>query len=775
VAEKGSFGGIVLILAAVGVLALAGGAYGVFVVVVLIASVLAWAKYSSAGAAKSGPAARLGPTKQRAPSFNLTVAIRGPGHVPGRVTSTNGDDYWQPLTLNGQPTGGWIYTGRGLAAVGGDGLEPALVDPSLPVDRSIQDCTVRRLDYWPSYAGASPEARGAYAHWLSTGRRDPTADLGYVFLYFYGLERRALHDALSSPAAQAELPAIEAEVERLLGIYTSSGSFQSYAGSLLDTLNASSDATRRYEQAPPPLRRGRDLTFEHRIALAQCAADGAPLPAEWAYSWFGGDPTTYLRTPARRCPEEFRRLFLLRYREVFGEGLLLPRTRTRLKLDRRPASPTFGFTYAGHTKTLDLPDVSVLTGPVRKLQKVAESCYARLDSYSRFIRNHTDLAHTLDALVELPVELWPTAQRASVEKARERVGRSDGSLAVAFEELASWFPGFDFTNRQKLRSLCRVLGEAGLGMEPDVRFGGSVPGAGTTVVLFADDPGTATTEPSASYSAAALTLQLGAAVAVADGVSSDSEKGLLTRQLGAQLQLSESESRRLHARLRLLLIVPPKLTGLKSRLDSLQPAQREAIGAFLALVALADGVVTPDEVSTLEKAFRLLGLDPRSVYSNLHVAATEPVAVRAELPAVGHPIPRPRPDQKGAAFQLDPSRVAALQADSERVATILGSIFASDVVEPESAPEPVDADEAEVGKTVLMGLGTEHSSFVRTLLTRARWTRAELEEIADEQGLMLDGALEQVNDAALNTYNRLLLEGTDPVDIDQEVVREVMQ
>ena len=692
--------------------------------------------------------------------------------------STTGDKFWQPLTLDGQVRGGGIYVGTGLEAVSGNGLEPALVDPGLPVVRSVRDCSVRLLGYWPSYESASPEARGAYAHWLTTGRQNPTADLGYVFLYFYGLERRALHDALTSPAARAELPAIVAEVERLLGIYTSSGSFQNYAGSLLDTLKARSDATRRYEQSPPPLRRGRDLTFEHRLALAQCAADGAPLPAEWAYTWFGGDPTTYQRTPARRCPGEFRLLFLLRYREEFGDGLVLPRTQTRLKLERRPASPTFGANYAGHTRTLDLPDVSVLTGPVQKLQKVAESCFARLDSYSRFLRSHKERANTFDALVELPLALWPAALRARVDDARALVERSGGILALPFEELSSWFPGFGVINTQKLRSLCRVLGEAGLGMEPDARFGGSTPSAGatasaggspsagSTAVLFADDAPTAAAEPGAGYSAAALMLQLGAAVAVADGESSAIEQGLLTRQLEEHLHLNESERRRLHARLRLLLIAPPKLRGLKSRVNTLDAAQRNAVGEFLALVAWADGSVSPVEVGALEKAFRLLGLDPQSVYSKMHIAATEPAA------APGRRIRRP-PSSTGT--RLDLGKVAALQADSARVATILGLIFAPEISPAEPDAAPADADDARTEDAPLMGLGPDHSAFVQTLLTRARWTRAELEEMAGERGLMLDGVLEQVNDAALERYDTLLLEGVDPVDVNQEVVQEILR
>jgi uncharacterized tellurite resistance protein B-like protein len=766
----------VLILAFAGAIALVLNAYGFLLVVLIVAGILGLISHSSSVATKTRPARRAQPSETAGPSLQFTVSIRGPGHVSEQPTSTNGDAYWKGLALKDTDLGGWIYTGKGLAAVSGYGIEPALVDSGLPVDLSVRECSVRRLSYWPSYAGASPQARGAYVHWLSTGRQDPAADLGYVFLYFYGLERRALHDALASETARAELPAIRAEVERLLGIYTSSGSFQGYAGSLLDILNSKHVAIRRYEQAPPPLRRGRDLTFEHRLALAECSADGKPLPAEWAYAWFVADATTSLRTSAARCPDEFRRLFLLRYREVFGDGMILPQNQTRLKLHHRPASPTFGYSFAGQATTLDLPDVAVLTGPVKKLQALAESCYVRLDSYSRFVRSHGDLANTFDALVELPLELWPAALREPVDDARALVERSGRTLALPFEELRSWFPGWQLINSHKLRSLCRVLAEAGLGMEPDVRFGGSVPSTGSTVVLFADDAPTAAAEPSARYSAAALTLQLGAAVAVADGESSDIEKSLLTRQLGEQLQLNESERRRLQARLRLLLIVPPKLTGLKSQVGALDAAHRDAIGEFLALVALADGVVTPSEVSALEKAFRLLRLDPQSVYSKVHVAATEPVAVRPAIPeAAGHPILGRPAAGRGAALRLDPSKVAALRADSERVSAILGSIFAPEVIESEPVVASVAPDTSEPKETLLMGLGAEHSAFVRTLLTRARWTRAELEELAGDRGFMLDGTLEQVNDAAIAKYDKLLLEGVDPVDVNQEVTREIVQ
>ena len=100
--------------------------------------------------------------------------------------STNGDEYWKPSETPDKILGQWIYLGSGLPSVRGNSIEPSLIDLALPFDQSVADCSVDRLGYWPSYSEASPMARAAYLYWLRTGRKDPEADLGYVFLYFYG-------------------------------------------------------------------------------------------------------------------------------------------------------------------------------------------------------------------------------------------------------------------------------------------------------------------------------------------------------------------------------------------------------------------------------------------------------------------------------------------------------------------------------------------------------------------------------------------------------------
>ncbi len=84
-------------------------------------------------------------------------------------------------------------------------------------------------DSFPDYGKPSPGRRGAYLSWLSKGRSDPSADIAYVFLFFYGLERRLLIDGQRgwSPRRKGE---IVRELLRLLPIYGENRGFRGIAG-----------------------------------------------------------------------------------------------------------------------------------------------------------------------------------------------------------------------------------------------------------------------------------------------------------------------------------------------------------------------------------------------------------------------------------------------------------------------------------------------------------------------------------------------------------------
>lgn len=666
------------------------------------------------------------------------------------------------VTIRGRAVGGMLYVGEDLAALSGYSVEPALINPNLSAVTQVQDLSERRMGYWPSYNGISPEARGAYLQWLSAGRKDPNADIGLVFLYFYGLERRVLADTLSVPVPAAEIAAISAEVQRLLGIYSNS-SFRHYANNFLGVLEAKNLPGGLYRSSPPS---GPGFFLRHKVGLAQCAQDGVPLPADWAIAWLEGDTNSgSLPTPARRCPSEFRRLFVIRYAQAYGEGLILPKNKTRLRFDYHAASASFHGWKHSLGIEFDLPDVTVLSSPLKKLRVIAEECCVELSGYSRRLAKPGIDRDSLECIADLPYSLWPDKYRGPVEKIRAMVATSGQPLAVPFESVLKWIPPHTTLGKSLWRSFVARLGEAGIGIEPDPASGGQVPKGETRVAFFPSTPRERTDEISARYRAAAMTLQLAVAVASADGETHEIDRTALIGRLEEWLPLTAIEKARLNAHLRRIMADRPKITGFKSQIEAMNKSAREVVGKFVVSVAQTDGSITKAEHKMLERIFKLLNLDTAALSA---ITPEEPrTVVVAGKTDSDHPIRSPAP-----AFVLDANRISQLQAETERVAALLTGIFSEEERESPTPSVQLENPEHEGDAPGLWGLDAMHSGLAAKLLERAHWTRTELEELAEDRQIMLDGALETINEACLDATGQSLLDGNDPVEVNRELVRE---
>ncbi|VCU72413.1 Tellurite resistance protein TerB [Pigmentiphaga humi] len=655
--------------------------------------------------------------------------------------------------------GGLIYVGTSLPTPSG-GNDPCLIDPSKSV-ASNGDYTERRMGYWPSYSEISSSARRAYLNWLAGGRQDPEADVGYVFIFFYGLERRAILDASKDDAAKADWPVIAAELRRLLDIYgDKSGSFRSYAGSLLDWVSLAEHPEKAYLKPIPSFPKTYELPLYIRVALGQAAVDGVPVPAQLALAWAKLDPTNYLRTPATRCPEEFDKLFVSKYHEIFEQGLALPRNKTKIKLVHRPASAGFrGYTDLtlsfGNT-----PDVTVLTAPINKLRQVVEAATKELEPFSRYVGRNPDGRHALEGLLQLPATLWPEGAQKALHDLKARMG--EGMIAMSFQELLGSLDAKTTLTRDRTLALARALESLNIGIEPDVLGGAKLPKPDEKVVLFAVPPGEAASRSTPSYQAAVLTLDLASAVAAADGEFSVQEMAHLRAQVQSWAHLTPNHVRRLLAHLRLLMTTPVSLTALRKKLEPLDAASKETIAAFMATVAQSDGDVSPTEVKMLEKVYKALGVEPKKVFSDVHAVAAGAKSTATTVAKV---------EETG--FKLDPARIAALQKDTEAVSALLSGIF-----KEENSPEPVLVEPEPEGDTEatspgLLGLDEAHSALARLLLSRPEWTKDELGDAAADLDLMVDGAIEALNEAAFDLHDIPFTEGEDVVTVNPELLEKL--
>ena len=695
----------------------------------------------------------------------------------GRETkSTSANECWIPPGRDANVAGytirgGMVYVGSGLASINGLRVEPALIDPSLAVRRMNPDRAGASMPYWPSYSSISSEARAAYLEWLSAGRRDPNACIGYVFLFFYGLERRALVDAPASAAAKDDIAPIKKEIEQLLQVYGSNNSFRRYATQLLDVLSTLGTADGLVE--PPVERSGYDLPLATRVGIGRLITAGQAIPANWAWSWYVTHPETGSRTRTlmRRCAREFADLFRVRYEREYDGGLRLKPNQSKLKMAITPASASFGGRI---DLSMDLPDIAALTAPYSKIRRTAESCATDLDAYSRWIGRNNAAPKTVAAVALLPPELATTHDSEEATRLWQWVRTTVGSEAVAVcrtDDLLQHCTSFGVGKLAKSEAvlLAQLLEKGGYGIEPDVRFGGAPLAPGGTAVLFRLAAG-ASPVASPEYAAATVLLHLAVAISAADGTISQAEEEHLEEHVERSLISSDAERIRLRAHLAWLMQSPPTLTGLRKRLDPLDQRQRTAIADFIVGVAGADGQISPDEIKTLGKIYPMLGLAADDVYSHVHamaagVSATEPgqpVTVISAMPSSGFTVPA-RPGGSSA-VQLDMTAVKSKLAESAQISAILDDIFADD----EPAPiQPIV--EARDGK-----LPSAYATLLSRLTDRPEWSRAEFDELVAEVRLMPEGAIDTLNEAAFEHIGGPVLEGDDPIEIDVAAAKELL-
>ena len=653
--------------------------------------------------------------------------------------------------------GGLFYTGAKLPTKYG-GNDPSLVNGVLAV-APTGSYRVLNAGYRQSYAELSPTERRGYLTWLASDRTDPDCSLSYVHLFFYGIERRVLLDAAVDSGSKRDWPVIKSALRQLDKVHgTTYSSLRISVNSLLDWMELDSAPEKLYLRPLPSFERSIDVPFTIRLALGQCSVDRAPIPGPLALAWARLNPAISIRTAATRCEIEFDRLFLERYRELFGPGLILTKNKTKLKFARQTTSPgLYGTTPV--TKSFgDIPDVTAQRAPLNTLASIVNQCAQELGAFSRLIGKTPEARDTLDGLLLLPPSIWPESPRIVLAKLYADTG--EATITLPLSDVLDRLGGLSGAlGREKVRDLARALESAHIGIEPNVLEGARTPGTDDHVVLFAMLPDQTHQADTDAYQTALLTLQLASTVAQSDGAFSTEELAHLTGEIDAWSHLSAADHRRLRAHLLLLSVAPINLASLKKKLDPLGQNTKEAIATAMANLAQVDGMVSPEEVRFLEKVYKTLGVEPKRVFSDVHA----PTARRASA----------APDATG--FRLDPERIATLQRETAKVSALLANIFAEELPDPVAPPPGLTVIEEEPAETGLLGLDDAHSALLRLMLSRPSWTRAELQDAASDLELMLDGALEQINDASFDAYDLPCSEGDDPLEINPEFIEKIEQ
>jgi len=684
--------------------------------------------------------------------------------------------------------GGLFYLGGYLCGVTGR-TDPALVNPALPVVSNGRVSAADDLGPVPAYHLLSPVARGAYLGWQAGGRRTDVP-AGLVLLFCFGLERRVLHDAGRYPAVRDELPAIAAEVRRLRERY---GRDTPELSDRLDKVLELVSVLAAPRHAPAATPADRTAPVALRVALARFAASATPVPAAWAGLWARQHPLLTPRGVQTQCPDEFDRLFTLRYRETLGSGLVPSGDAPGLRIRYEPANPELDPTLVCRE---DLPDVLGEVRAGQALGALIDGIAAALDPYRRMVARFPQSRGSLAATRLLPVDLLDGdrgrfgALRVWTEARLD--GRSlavvDGAEFAAFWSTAS--PGR--MARDEAAAFAEVLTLLGVGVEPDIRYGAPALGPGAVVLFRSGAPvwqrparAGAVAEadrPAPGFAAAATIVRCAAAVVAAAGPVAP-HGAVWARALGAVADLAVacripvSQRSRLAARLGWLLATGVDVARLPRQVTRLTTAEREIAGGWLISIAAAVAPgFPPATVAALSRVYRILGLEIDALYHRLHAfsvagaagpravdGADEPVVVRTADPRRdGFTLPW----SARAEMRLDQAAISRKIDESAAVATLLATIFDTDDAVPVTVVDHADP---------IAGLDPAHSALLRALAEQPSWTREEFAALAGRFGVLPDGALDVLNEAAMDTAGGPLIADGAILAVDDDVLREMLR
>lgn len=682
------------------------------------------------------------------------------GREPEKTTNTQ-KGRWisvnEQLSVNGrQLTKGFFYFGGAMNSLDGYGIEPSLVDDKRPASSPSVDSEIytdESLGYWPTYASLSKGCRGAYLDWLASDRSNPNTPIGYVFIYFYGFERRVIENKSNNQISNVEYIAIFEEVLRLNSVFNANRSFRGYSANFLELMALQRPALFENRLSDIP-ETNNALSF--KVKLATTIANGKPVTAPLALEWLKNTFEYSLKTPARRCEEEFSQLFQIRFSEKFGEGISVKPNKTKLRLSYHAAS---NGVHGVDLELGDLPDPSILKGPIKKLIPIAEQCTEELSSYSRYLGKADTSRSDIAALMLLPKELANEANSPVIETfkswANQIISSNDGLTTVKEFWTHTGTPLPKAFNKKENELVANLAAKAEIGIAPDQRFHHAKLKIDDNIVLFSPGHGEFF-EPSSAFNQVSLAIRLGAMVATIDGTVDQHEKFALQTLINHDDKLSPSEKNSLNAYLTWRLNAPVNNTGLKARIEKLGVPQVEFLKRFMLSIALADGKIDAAEIKQIEKLYTSLGLDKSLVTSDIHAFASSKQPISAT--------PKDVSIDKST-FQLDEGILAMHESDTNDAKSMLESIFAVD--------EEADLEVIPTADVNEEGLESPYKELFETLIAKESWPRKEVHELCSKLNIMVDGALETINDWAYDKVDAPVLDDDGDIYVDLEIVEEL--
>lgn len=180
---------------------------------------------------------------------------------------------------------------------------------------------------------------------------------------------------------------------------------------------------------------------------------------------------------------------------------------------------------------------------------------------------------------------------------------------------------------------------------------------------------------------------------------------------------------------------------------------------------LSSGYISPADLSCLEKFYKFIGVSTASLPGDIHDASTSKSS---------------RLGARKSEFSLDINLLSQHEKETAEVQTLLSSIFSE---EPENDVVDVNAmvpdlihvadDKLPQDSPYLPGLSHELTGLLIELELRKSWSESEFDLLCESHSLMPFGAIDSINQWAIDSVGCILIESDSDIVIDFEILQEV--
>lgn len=623
-----------------------------------------------------------------------------------------------------------------------------------------------KLGFSPNYNELDAAQQGFYIAWLAKEKpalKEMNEDMGYVYLYYYGLEYRALVEKQNQKDILFEVIALVTKFKKLRYGYD----FIVYLTLAINTfsLEETKILTQFYLENKQKYSNNSAYNTVLKNLLPHSQFKKEFSPAQLFYD------KEQEKLTARK--NELLEYYFSKMLEKLPDTEMYTTKKQVYKYYMAMKSGTFIDTFypacneVSYDALLPTPKAKQLY--THALHNIKEEIKQSIKNFENSSAPLTEMEKFLFLPETLKKEISPPPLFNFKENTIISIENIAAILGIPLEET--------ITLRQSkfIAETCEALGYE---IEPSAVLTQKAYKKEEIVILYEQEFIKKTS--SEHYQMACLFADLGYQIALEDNALSQTENSCIENFIKKEFSLSQAEYYRLQMRGKLIAQTQKITTDgtIKKLIKTANSSVKETVVRFLLVIACKDGIIKEKEYRLLQKIAGQLTITEeqlKAIISQFIDTAQESVILEemlsktqnnAQSPAAAKPAEEIK-------LQLNKEKLAKVQINTAEIHTVLQEIFGEEQkanlqAEPQEQNAPEEKEQNQQENAL--------QDVITILLEKENWTRNELMNIIQHKGMMLNSILDEINEWAENEYGDFLIEENENIyTINNDVAELIKQ